>query len=367
MLRASATFLIALSSTCVYAQQSSFPIDKLAIKNIIPNLSYIPAKTFKSLDYSGNDTVMNYKARNSSVMGFYISRSEVTNKEYRQFTQYVKDSIAHRLLQHFKDGNNVDWSMPIDWRDKRLEPMLIPVEDRLYDRPGVDANKLIYTFESNNGVNESIPIYPDTLVWITDFTFSYNEPLVKKYFSNSEYDAYPVVGVNIKQAMAFCQWKTSQINNRLNSRSDNRYRVEIKLPTNAEWESAAFDIKDSLEFVTDNRVYNCNFGPIVKDGLLSKDYKDDGYFYTSPVKSFKAGPYGLFDMKGNIAEWTCTTLEEVMDAEVKENKRNSVFVAKGGGWNSAPFYMQTGVCQFFNNNESHSFLGFRYVVYVVHR
>ena len=359
-------FMVSLAPAYATAQLSSFPIDKLPVKNVIPNLSYIPAKSFTSLSYIGKDTVLNYRARNSSVMGFYISKTEVTNREYRQFTQYVKDSIAHTLLHHFKEGDMLDWNQPIDWKDKALDPMMVPAEDRLYDRPDVDAGKLYYNIEWN-GKQQTIPVYPDTLVWITDFSFSYNEPLAKKYFSSPEYDAFPVVGVNLKQAKAFCEWKTSRINEKLKARSDSRYSVQVRMPTNAEWESAAFDTKDSLAFVSNNRNYNCNFGPIMKDGLLSKDYKDDGYFYTGPVKSFEAGPYGLYDMKGNIAEWTTTPLEEIMDAEVREDKKETVFVAKGGGWNSSPFYIQTGVCQFFNSSEMHSYLGFRYVVYVVHK
>src|SRR6185503_20230900 len=123
MFRACIIILLSVSFVSAPAQQSSFPIDKLAIKNIFPNLSYIPAKTFTSLAYKGNDTVMNYRARNSSVMGFYISRSEVTNREYRQFTQYIKDSIGHFFLQHFNSDGLIDWSRPIDWKDKKLDPM----------------------------------------------------------------------------------------------------------------------------------------------------------------------------------------------------------------------------------------------------
>ena len=40
------------------------------------------------------------------------------------------------------------------------------------------------------------------------------------------------------------------------------------------------------------------------------------------------------------------------------------YIVKGGGWDSNPFYLQTGVCQFFPADAAHSFVGFRYVVYV---
>ena len=52
-------------------------------------------------------------------------------------------------------------------------------------------------------------IYPDTLVWIRDFSYSYNEPFTRNYFWHPAYDDYPVVGVDWKQAKAFAYWRTS--------------------------------------------------------------------------------------------------------------------------------------------------------------
>ncbi len=139
----------------------------------------------------------------------------------------------------------------------------------------------------------------------------------------------------------------------------------VKLPTNAEWESAALEKSDSASLFSVSKPYNCNFGPIDdRDGLTLKGFKDDGYFYTAPVKSFPAGSHGLFDMKGNVAEWTSTTREEIMNAEVKPEKLKTFFIVKGGGWNSTPFYLQAGVCQFFPVDAAHSFVGFRYVVHI---
>jgi sulfatase modifying factor 1 len=46
-------------------------------------------------------------------------------------------------------------------------------------------------------------VYPDTLVWVRDFTYSFNEPMTNMYFSSPSYDNYPVVGVSWKQANAF--------------------------------------------------------------------------------------------------------------------------------------------------------------------
>ncbi len=360
-----AIFCFTFFSFCAAAQKPGGSLEKLGLKNILSNLSYIPAKSFNSLDYSGNDSVSFYGKRIASVHGFYISQTEVTNREYREFVFYVRDSIAHSLLLHFMgESRNIDWSKSIDWSDSRLETLMLAPEERIFGRKEMDPGKISYAIDFF-GKKETVSIYPDTLVWIRDIANSNNEPLVQKYFSSALFDNYPVVGVNLKQAMAFCEWKTGQVERSLKAPASDSLKMIVRLPTSAEWESASFELKDSVILFNGNKGYNCNFGTITnRHGLTMKGFKDDGYLYTSPVKSFPAGPHGLFDMKGNVAEWTSTAREEIMGAEVKPEKIKSNFVVKGGGWNSTPFYLQAGVCQFFPFDEVQSFVGFRYLVYV---
>lgn len=357
----STTIFLALISLSAFAQKPSPSLEKLGLKHLQSQVSYIPPKTFTSLVYRGSDSVSTYRSRNSSVEAFYISKTEVTNREYREFVHYTRDSIAHRLLSHFTGDNAIDWKQPIDWKDKRLDGIMVTLEESNFGKREIDPRKIIYALDFF-GRTETISIYPDTLIWIRDFKFSNNEPLVKNYFAYADYDKYPVVGVTLKQALAFCQWKTQQLRGAL--KMDEAAKVEVTLPTNSEWESAAFDIRDTTFLETRNKKYYYNFGNIV-DGnrTVIKTYKDDGYFYTAPAKSYKAGLFGLFDMKGNVAEWTVTSLEEVMNAELKPGKQKSVFVAKGGGWNSTPFYLQAGACQFLPVDAAHSYIGFRYVVH----
>jgi formylglycine-generating enzyme len=363
MPKSTTTIFLAFISLSSFAQKTK--LEKLGLKNLLPHVSYIPAKSFNSLVYAGKDSVSSYSPRTSSVQGFYISQTEVTNKEYREFVFYVRDSLAHSLLQHFSNGTNaIDWNGKIDWKDDRLDALMIPPEDRIFGRKEIDPLKFLYTIDFFEK-KECIGIYPDTLVWLRDFSYSYNEPLAKNYFSQSSYDNYPVLGINPKQAMAFCQWKTAQINKMLNGKGASAIEVIVKLPSNAEWESAAFELKDSVSIFDGNKGYSCNFGTITTGlGFTKKGFKDDGYFYTAPVKSFPPGPYGLYDMKGNVAEWTSTARDEIMNVEVKPDKLKSSFIVKGGGWNSTPFYLQAGVCQFFPVDAAHSFIGFRYVVHI---
>jgi sulfatase modifying factor 1 len=357
---------IFLAFICVgsLAQKSNLSLEKLGLKNLQSQVSYIPAKSFNSLTFTGMDSASSYHQRIASVQGFYISKTEVTNKEYREFVHYVRDSIAHARLSHFSQGANIDWKKTIDWNDDRLEVLMLPPDERVFGKKEIDPGKIIYDIDFFDK-KECISIYPDTLVWIRDFSYSNNELLAKKYFSFPEYDKYPVVGISQKQAIAFCRWKTEQVKKMLKEKDAVNVDVEVKLPANAEWESAAFVVKDSVNIFDGNRGYSCNFGVISTGiGLMKKGFKDDGYFYTAPVKSYPHGAFGLYDMKGNVAEWTSTSREEIMNAEMKPEKSKTFFVVKGGGWNSTPFYLQAGVCQFFPVNDAHSFIGFRYVVHV---
>jgi formylglycine-generating enzyme len=365
MPKSTTTFCLALISQGLFAQSPTLSIDKLPVKNLLQNVSYIPAKSFISLSHTGSDSMSSYIPRIATNQSFYISRYEATNKEYRDFAEYVKDSTAHSLLQHFSKGSGlIDWNLPINWEDPLLESMMVSPDDRIFGRKEINTDKLLYELDYA-GQKEAINIYPDTLVWIRDFTYSYNEPLVKRYFAHSSFNNYPVIGINLKQAMAFCQWKTDQIN-KLLTQTGSAYKVLVRLPTNTEWEAAATGDNVKEKIFSPDKSYKANFGPIRDEkGSSIKDFKDDGYFYTGPVNSYVAGAYGLYNMKGNVSEWTSTSRDEIMSVEIQPGKLKDFFVVKGGGWNSIPFYLQTGVCQFFPAGAAHSFIGFRYVVYII--
>ena len=87
-------------------------------------------------------------------------------------------------------------------------------------------------------IKKAIKIYPDTLCWIRDFAYAYNEPMAKQYFSHPAFGNYPVVGISWKQATAFCEWRTLYLNSFLESKNK-ATESDFRLPTEAQWEYAA--------------------------------------------------------------------------------------------------------------------------------
>ena len=198
----------------------------------------------------------------------------------------------------------------------------------------------------------------------------YNEPFVKEYFSHIGYDNYPVVGINWHQAQAFCFWRTELFN------TASATRVQSwRLPSEAEWEYAARGGLLGQKYPwggpytrTRKGCFVANFKP------MRGNYIGDGGTYTVPVGNYEPNGYGLYDMAGNVAEWTAETYEESAYAVTHDlspsyqvlakNSDNRIFkrkVVRGGSWKDIAFYMQNGVRTYEYQDSARSFIGFRTV------
>lgn len=307
-----------------------------------------------------------------TVPSFYMDETEITNAEYRQFVEKVRDSVIRQKLAEAAElaggaGENEDgiqryayknsggdeeeltafeeFSKHYDPLDQALnwDPKIIwnpaeyPDEDYVYvmdefyltndqsynGRRMLDVTQFKYRYKTmdveaaarNTGdrtdfiTEKEVLVYPDTTVWIKDFYYSYNEPMHNNYFSHTAYDEYPVVGVTWGQAKAFANWRTKYLND-YRKKKDQASVSFFRLPSEAEWEYAA---RGGIEGGT----YPWG-GPYAKDDRacflanfkpFRGDYAADGALYTVEGDAFGPNDFGLYNMSGNVSEWVNTSYD----------------------------------------------------------
>jgi sulfatase modifying factor 1 len=351
-----------------------------------------------------------------SVAAFYMDETEITNNEYRQFVNWVRDSIARILLgeagiagyelieedkyDNFIDPPIIDWNRPIRWDDQEVrevleDEMYLPDHERFYSRRQIDSRKLNFVYETQaikdaaRKVNRSqgqkdrsvyideveLNIYPDTLVWTHDYAYSYNDPWTRNYFHHPAFDDYPVVGVNWKQAVAFSKWRTMILDEYLLDR-DEPLHDEFRLPTESEWEYAARGGLDLSPYpwggpytTNDKGCFLANFKP------RRGNYTADGGIRTVKVASYNPNNYGLYDMAGNVSEWTDNAYDESAfsfahdmnmdfkyDAEESDPNILKRKTIRGGSWKDISHFIQTGTRDYEYQDTAKSYIGFRNVI-----
>ena len=351
-----------------------------------------------------------------SVAAFYMDETEITNNEYRQFVNWVRDSIARIILGemgvpgyelieeddygNFIDPPRINWNRPIRWDDAEVREVLesemyLPGHERFYSRRQFDTRKFNFQYETQDIKDASrksnrdqgkedrsvyidkvkINIYPDTLVWTHDYAYSYNDPWTRNYFHHPAFDQYPVVGVSWKQAVAFSKWRTMILDKYLLER-DEPLHDEFRLPTETEWEYAARGGYDLAPYpwggpytTNEKGCFLANFKP------RRGNYTADGGVRTVKVASYNPNNYGLYDMAGNVSEWTDNAYDESAfsfahdmnmdfkyDADENDPDILKRKVIRGGSWKDISYYMQTGTRDYEYQDTAKSYLGFRNVI-----
>ncbi len=390
--------------------------------------------------------------RDISVDGFWMDDTEITNSEYRQFVNYVRDSIIRERLADPNYGGDESYKIEEDKNGDPVKPHLNwkkalprkPNEDELRAMESVyvtnpvtgekmlDASQMNYRYEvydyttaalrrnrldpTERNLNTDVKttpedqvwiskdtayvddegrivrqtinrqlsgpwdflntyiinIYPDTTCWVNDFPNADNEVYMRNYFSNPAYNDYPCVGVSWEQANAFCAWRTDFLLKGLGAAA--RYVQRYRLPTEAEWEFAARG-KDQNEFPWQNEDVasgkGCFFANFKPD---NGNYTKDGNLITSKVGIYSANSNGLFDMAGNVAEWTSTIYTEAgvdamndinpqlsYNAAIEDPYRLKKKSVRGGSWKDPESYIRSAWRSSEYQNQPRCFIGFRCV------
>ena len=365
-------------------------------------MSYIPSGTFM-MGQSDQDInfTLTQQNRSVSVQGFYMDNTEITNSEYRQFSEWVRDSIALTALDQFiedESGNtSLDWDYPIDWMEgsedaEALNDLFYQGDDMLFGKKELNPEKIKYKYrkfdmkgQASSRHDRSVPrstyiteheaeILPDNLCWVADFSYSYNEPMARQYFDHPAFDDYPVVGVTWHQADAFSAWRTLLWNSQA-AMMDEQQIENFRLPTEQEWEYAARGGLNGAPYPWGGPYIRNRQGCLLANFKPGRgNYPEDGGYYTVKVASYHPNDYGLYDMSGNVAEWTSTAYYEEgyrfnhdMNSEIPYTYGPNPDVditqtrvsIRGGSWKDIGYYLQTGTRHWEYADTSKSYIGFR--------
>ena len=364
-----------------------------------------------------------------SVRSFYMDETEITNSEYRQFVNWVRDSIIRLNLAKMADlkgktpddegigeyaylstdeedltpyekymmdtygdeqrkiNNDIDIifereDYPDELYAEVMDNLYIPLEESYNGQRTWDVNQFEFEYSfmdiqkaaNNKSLSrsdvirkEAIKVYPDTTVWIRDFEYSYNEPMHNDYFWHQAYGNYPVVGVSWDQAKAFCQWRTLYKNSYQKTKGKAAVN-SFRLPSEAEWEYAARGGLSGATFPwggpytkNDRGCFMANFKP------LRGNYVADQALYTVEADAYEPNDFNLYNMSGNVAEWTMSSyhsssyeFSSTINPNVSDENYNRK-VVRGGSWKDVSYYLQVSSRDYEIDTMQRSYIGFRTV------
>ena len=369
-------------------------LDRPVWKGINPyGMIYVPSGTLH-IGPSDQDIANTYVQRQKaiSISGFYMDDTEITNNEYRQFVYWVRDSLAHTYLDHFIQTDYdeyLDWELDIDWEDEILEDLYYQGDDRFSGRRELDVSKFVYEYEwydwqgaaadrgqspRSSFINKKkVNVYPDTLVWVRDFSYSYNEPMARNYFWHPAYDDYPVVGVDWHMANAFSYWRTEIWNKFQNERGDGINTEDFRLPTEHEWEYASRGGRANAPYPWGGPYIRNSKGCLLANFKPGRgNYPEDGGQYTVKADAYYPNDYGLYNMSGNVAEWTSSayydnaySFQHDLNPDIRYDAKDDDpeswkrKVIRGGSWKDISYFLQTGTRHWEYQDTTKSYVGFR--------
>ena len=375
--------------------------DRPVWKGIQPyGMVYVPSGT---LLIGPSDQVISatfvQRPKQISIQGFFMDDTEITNNEYRQFVHWVKDKMAHEKLEHFLEADpdaveeqdpEIDWDMEIDWEAEELQDMYYQGNNKLAGKKELNIDLLKYSYEwydwqaaaQDKGQSarnkfikkKTVKVHPDKFVWVRDFAYSYNEPMTRNYFDHPNYDDYPVVGVDWNMVNAFSNWRTTLYNKSLGE--DQINTEDFRLPSEFEWEYAARGGHEQAMYPWGGPYIRNAKGCLIANFKPGRgNYPEDGGMYTVKADAYFPNDYGLYNMAGNVAEWTMTAYAENIlsrvsdlnpdyryDADDKEDPSNKRKVIRGGSWKDSHFLLQNSSRTYEFQDTTKSYIGFRNVL-----
>jgi formylglycine-generating enzyme required for sulfatase activity len=230
-----------------------------------PGMVWVPGGEFTMGSDAPEASSHEHPAHRVRVDGFWMDETDVTNAQFRQFveaTGYVTTAEKAPTLEDIRRYARPETRLP-DKKD------LVPgsVVFTPPDRP-VDLRDVRNWWKWTPGADWRHPQGPDSSI--------------------DDMDDHPVVHVSWFDATEYAKWAGK------------------RLPTEAQWERAARGGLEGKKFVWGDEPFDeerpqCN---TFQGHFPDRNTLKDGYARTSPVKVFAPNGYGLYDMAGNVWQWT---------------------------------------------------------------
>jgi formylglycine-generating enzyme len=205
-----------------------------------------------------------YPQHKVRVNAFWMDITEVTNAQFREFVEAT--------------GYITTAEIKPDWEE--LKKQLLPGTAKP-DESLLHAASLVFSPSSKPvALNDASQWW----TWMKDANWRHPQGKGSDIIGK---DNYPVVHISWDDAMAYCKWAGK------------------RLPTEVEWEWAARGGLENKKYPWGNEDIESGKP---KANTWQGNFPDhnnnwDGFYKNSPVKSFAANGYGLFDMAGNVWEW----------------------------------------------------------------
>ena len=231
------------------------------------NMVWIPGGIFTQGAKATDQNALHHEkpAHQVIIDGFFMDQTEVTNA---QFLVFVNET--HYITTAEK---------AIDWNElKKQLPKGTPKPHDSLLQPG----SLVFKNKPESLINpeEYLQWWKWKLKTNWQHPYGPQSSIVGK-------ENLPVVHISYEDALAYCKWAGK------------------RLPTEAEWEYAAKGGNDAHQFSWGNDISLLTTHANTWQGSFpEKNTAEDGYKKKAPVKSFPSNKYGLYDMSGNVWEWT---------------------------------------------------------------